>query len=105
MRPRLFERLGTARASVVSAAPGSGKTVLLRSWIGGAGLTGCAGWVPVGRGEADPQSFWLSVLAALRRTGAGSALVQPLTAAPALNGWGIVERLLATWRRCRNGCG
>jgi LuxR family maltose regulon positive regulatory protein len=35
------------------------------------------------------------VLAALRHTGAGSALVQPLTAAPALDGWGIVERLLA----------
>jgi LuxR family maltose regulon positive regulatory protein len=35
------------------------------------------------------------VLAALRRTGAGSSLVQPLTAAPALDGWGIVERLLA----------
>ena len=37
LRPRLFERLGTARASVVSAAPGSGKTVLLRSWIGQSG--------------------------------------------------------------------
>jgi LuxR family maltose regulon positive regulatory protein len=50
--------------------------------------------VPVGRGGGDPQPFWLSVLAALRRTGAGSALVQPLTAAPALDGWGIAERLL-----------
>jgi LuxR family maltose regulon positive regulatory protein len=81
--------------TVVSAPPGSGKTVLLRSWIGCAGLTGCAGWVPVGRGEGEPQPFWLSVLATLRQTGAGSALVQPLTAAPALDGWGIVERLLA----------
>jgi LuxR family transcriptional regulator, maltose regulon positive regulatory protein len=95
-RPRLFERLAApARVTVVSAPAGSGKTVLLRSWIGHAGLTGCAAWVPVGRGEGDPQPFWLSVLAALRQTGAGSALVQPLTAAPALDGWGIVERLLA----------
>src|SRR6516225_10784457 len=95
-RPRLFERLAApARVTVVPASPGSGKTVLLRSWIGHAGLTGCAAWVPVGRGEGDPQPFWLSVLAALRQTGAGSALVQPLTAAPALDGWGIVERLLA----------
>jgi LuxR family maltose regulon positive regulatory protein len=91
----LFERLGTARVSVVSAPAGSGKTVLLQSWIGHAGLTGCAAWVPVGRGEGDSQRFWLSVLAGLRHTGAGSALVQPLTAAPALDGWGIVERLLA----------
>jgi LuxR family maltose regulon positive regulatory protein len=81
--------------TVVSAPAGSGKTVLLRSWIGHAGLTGSAAWVPVGRSRGDPQAFWLSVLAALRQTGAGSALVQPLTAAPALDGWGIVERLLA----------
>jgi LuxR family maltose regulon positive regulatory protein len=94
-RPRLFERLAApARVKMVSAPAGSGKTVLLRSWIAQAGLTGCAGWVPVGRGGGDPQLFWLSVLAALRQTGAGSALVQPLTPSPALDGWAIVERLL-----------
>jgi LuxR family maltose regulon positive regulatory protein len=68
--------------------------VLLRSWIGQTGLAGRVAWVPVGRGEADPQQFWLSVLGALRRTGPGSVLVQPLTAAPDLNGWVIAERLL-----------
>src|SRR5262249_24094475 len=94
LRPRLFERLGTARASVVSAAPGSGKTVLLRSWIGQAGPTVQAGWGPAQRGEGDPQPFWLSALGALRQTEVGSALVQPLTAAPDLDGWAIVERLL-----------
>ena len=74
-RPRLFERLAApARVTVVSAPPGSGKTVLLRSWIGRGGLTGCAGWVPVGRAEHDPQQFWLSVLAALRQTGPRVAL-------------------------------
>ena len=76
-RPRLFERLGaSARVTVVSAPPGSGKTVLLRSWISEAGLAERAAWVPVGRGERDPQRFWLSVLAALRETAPGSALVQ-----------------------------
>ena len=94
LRPRLFERLGTARASVVSAAPGSGKTVLLRSWIGQSGATGRYGWVSARRGESDPQPFWLSTLDALRQTETGSALVQPLTAAPDLDGWAIVERLL-----------
>jgi LuxR family maltose regulon positive regulatory protein len=80
---------------VVSAPAGSGKTVLLRSWIATApGLAGCAAWVSVGRGAGDPQPFWLSVLAALRQTGAGAALVQPLTASPAVDGWAIVERLL-----------
>src|SRR5258705_5456931 len=94
-RPRLFERLGgSARVTVLSAPPGSGKTVLLRSWIGEPGLAGRAAWVPVGRGEQDPQRFWLSVLGALRGTAAGSGLVRELTAAPDLDGWAIVERLL-----------
>jgi len=91
-RPRLFEQLGAARVSLVSAPPGSGKTVLLRSWIGQTGMAVHAAWVPVGRGEGDAQAFWLSVVAALRHTAAGSALVQPLTGAPDLDGWAIVER-------------
>jgi LuxR family maltose regulon positive regulatory protein len=94
-RPRLFERMGAARVSVVSAAAGSGRTVLLRSWMSQADLAVHAAWVPIGRGERDAQAFWLSVLAALRHTAAGSALVQPLTAAPDLDGWTAVERLLA----------
>ena len=68
--------------------------MLLRSWIGEAGLAGRAAWVPVGRDERDPQRFWLSVLGALRGTAAGSALVRALTAAPDLDGWAVVERLL-----------
>jgi LuxR family transcriptional regulator, maltose regulon positive regulatory protein len=94
-RPGLFDRLAaSARVTVISAPPGSGKTVLLRSWIGKAGLEDSAAWVPVGPGERDPQRFWLSVLGALRRTSAGSALVRAVTAAPDLDGWAIVERLL-----------
>jgi LuxR family maltose regulon positive regulatory protein len=38
-RPGLWERLGaSARVMVVSVPAGSGKTVLLRSWIDAAGL-------------------------------------------------------------------
>src|SRR5262245_39515541 len=95
-RPRLSGRLGArARVSVVSASAGSGKTVLLRSWISQSGVAGRAAWVPAGRGERDPQRFWLSVRAALRATAAGAALVRELTAAPELDGWVITERLLA----------
>jgi LuxR family transcriptional regulator, maltose regulon positive regulatory protein len=94
-RPGLLERLGaSARVTVVSAPPGSGKTVLLRSWIREAGLEESAAWVLVGPAERDPQQFWLSVLGALRRTTPGSGLVQAVTAAPDLDGWAIVERLL-----------
>ena len=80
--------------TVVSAPPGSGKSVLLRSWIGEAGLMDSTGWVSVGRDDRDPQRFWLSVLGALRQTSAGSRLVRELTAAPDLDGWAVVERLL-----------
>jgi LuxR family maltose regulon positive regulatory protein len=94
-RTGLFELLGaSARVTVLSAPPGSGKTVLLRSWIGQPGLADQAAWVLVGRAEQDPQRFWLSVLDALRRTSAGSRLVGELTAAPDLDGWAVVERLL-----------
>ncbi|HEV3295535.1 MAG TPA: hypothetical protein VG123_41700, partial [Streptosporangiaceae bacterium] len=94
-RSGLFERLeAAARVTVVSAPPGSGKTILLRSWIGAAGLAARAAWVSVGRDERDPQRFWLSVLGALRQTAPGSVLVRAVTAAPDLDGWAIVERLL-----------
>src|SRR6185312_10279269 len=93
-RPELWDRLdGTARVTVASAPPGSGKTVLLRSWIDQAGLAGRVAWVPVGRDERDPQRFWLTVLDGLHATSAGS-LVRDLTPAPDLDGWAIVERLL-----------
>jgi LuxR family transcriptional regulator, maltose regulon positive regulatory protein len=94
-RPALWQRLGaSARVTVVTAPPGSGKTVLLRSWIGAESLAERAAWVPAGRGERDPQHFWMSVLGALRATAPGSVLVRALTAAPDLDGWAIVERLL-----------
>jgi LuxR family transcriptional regulator, maltose regulon positive regulatory protein len=68
-RPELLERLAaSARVTVLSAPAGSGKTVLLRSWMSRTGLAGRVGWVPAGREERDPQRFWLSVLGALRAT-------------------------------------
>jgi LuxR family transcriptional regulator, maltose regulon positive regulatory protein len=95
-RPGLFGRLGgSARVVVVSAPAGSGKTVLLRSWIAEAGLAGRAAWVAAGREERDPQRFWLSVLGAVRGTVPGAGLVRAVSAAPGVDGWGLVERLVA----------
>ncbi|HEV2252128.1 MAG TPA: LuxR C-terminal-related transcriptional regulator [Streptosporangiaceae bacterium] len=94
-RPGLFGLLATAgRVTEVSAPAGSGKTFLVRSWIAESGLAERAAWVPVQGEERDPQRFWLSVFGALRGTAAGSKLVRPLTAAPDLDGWAVVERLL-----------
>ena len=94
-RGKLCERLGGAgRVAVVSAPAGSGKTFLLRSWIGEADLARRAAWVSLQGSEGDPQRFWLSVADALRGTGPGSVLVRGVTAAPDLDGWAIAERLL-----------
>ena len=94
-RSGLWERLETpARATVVCGPPGSGKTILLRSWIDEAGLAERAAWVTAGPDKRDPQSFWLSVLDALCRTSQGSSLVHAVTTAPDLDGWVIVERML-----------
>jgi LuxR family maltose regulon positive regulatory protein len=94
-RPVLFGRLaGAERVSQVSAPAGSGKTMLVRSWIAEAGLAERAAWVPAGREERDPRRFWVGVADALRGTAAGAGLVRPLTAAPDLDGWAVVERLL-----------
>jgi LuxR family transcriptional regulator, maltose regulon positive regulatory protein len=95
-RPVLVGRVGgPARVTVVSAPAGSGKTMLLRSWLGQEGPHGRAAWVPAGRGERDPLRFWVSVADALRQTAAGAGLVRGVTGAPDLDGWGLVERLLA----------
>jgi LuxR family maltose regulon positive regulatory protein len=89
VRRALFARLAAAaHVTQISAPPGSGKTLLLRSWIDDAGLADGAAWVTVeGR---EPERFWPSVLDALSAT----AVVQAPTAAPGLDGWAIVEHLL-----------
>ena len=93
-RPGLFQQLADAqRVAQVSAPAGSGKTVLIRSWIAQSGLAERVAWVPV-PGRCDAQRFWISVTGALRDTAVGSALVRALTAAPDLDGWTVVERLL-----------
>ncbi len=96
VRPELLERLNRAgRVAEVSGPAGSGKSVLLRSWIDEAAPAGQAAQVSAQDGGGNPQRFWISVAEALRTTAAGSAVVQPVTTAPDLDGWSIVERLVA----------
>ena len=95
-RDGLIARLGAAaRVTQISAPAGSGKTSLLRSWIGEAGLTDRAAWVSVPGRERDHQRFWTSVTDALRDTAVGAPLVRAAAAAPDPDGWAAAERLLA----------
>src|ERR671938_1359821 len=72
-RPRLFELLDRGAAhpvTLVCAPAGSGKTMLLASWLRSAELPGPVAWVNVERDEADATRFWGMVMDALRRSGA-----------------------------------
>jgi LuxR family transcriptional regulator, maltose regulon positive regulatory protein len=96
VRRELFERLSRAgRVTGVSGPAGSGKSVLLRSWIDQAGLAEHAAWVSVREEDCDPQRFWAAVVDAVGGTVAGSAVVRPLTGGAGLGGRAVVERLLA----------
>ena len=98
-RRPLLERLSAAGPGdvvLVCAPAGSGKTVLLRSWIGAAGPADRVAWVSVERGERDAQRFWLSVIDAL--AGADGA-VERVEAAPAFGGDAVVEQLLRSCTR------
>jgi LuxR family maltose regulon positive regulatory protein len=58
-RPALFERLARAQRVVqVSAQAGSGKTVLLRSWIAESGLAKRVAWVPVSGERSRRHPAW-----------------------------------------------
>ena len=93
-RPALFEQLShAARVTRLSAPAGSGKTHLLRSWIGATGLANSAAWVSVGRDERDPQRFWPSLLNALRTTEAGASVIREMSALPDLDPDGLAEDL------------
>ena len=99
-RRKLFAALSAAPAGgviLVCAPAGSGKTVLVRSWLHDAGLAGRAAWVPVERGERDGQRFWLSVIDALADV-AGDGVVTRVSPSPEFRGRAVVDRLLTGLR-------
>src|SRR5260221_13589612 len=80
-RRELFERLWEAGRVVHLTAPaGSGKTILLRSWIGEAGPAGSAAWGAGGPGPGYPHTSRASGAAAPRHTTPGAKPLQPLSA-------------------------
>jgi LuxR family transcriptional regulator, maltose regulon positive regulatory protein len=96
-RPALFERLSAgldAGVTLLSAPAGSGKTVLLRSWIEAEGLGERAAWVSVERDERNPQHFWRSAVDALSGTHLDGSL-ENVVAAPQFDGAVAIERLVA----------
>jgi LuxR family maltose regulon positive regulatory protein len=103
-RPRLFGLLDEGVAgpvTLVSAPAGSGKTMLIASWLRSEGrFPAPVAWVDVERDEADATRFWIGVMDALRDSGAITE-DHPLAAlAPAPGGQHeFVRRLLAGLER------
>jgi LuxR family transcriptional regulator, maltose regulon positive regulatory protein len=74
-RPRLFavlERGAVGRVTLLCAPAGSGKSVLVSSWLAEA-APGPVAWVGVERNESDAARFWGRVMDALRGSGAIAA--------------------------------
>jgi LuxR family transcriptional regulator, maltose regulon positive regulatory protein len=72
-RPRLFALLDSGieqPVTLVAAPAGSGKTMLLTSWMAAVSPPGRVAWLSLDRGDNDPVRFWTYVLAALGRAGA-----------------------------------
>ena len=94
-RGALFGRLSAAEPGgvvVVQAPAGSGKTMLLRSWIEEEGLQNRVAWVSVEPGERDAQRFWLSVVDELSALSTQD-LVERVMASPDRGEEVAVERL------------
>ena len=97
-RSALYERMSAgvaAGVTLVSAPPGSGKTVLIRSWIDQTRLRARTAWVLVERHEQDAQHFWLSVVEGLRFAFGRDGLAPLGAPTPEFDGEGLVRRLIA----------
>ena len=97
----LFDRLkaaGPGEVILACAPAGSGKTVLLRSWVESEGSADRTAWVSVARGERDAQHFWLSVIDDLAGAVGEDGLVERVGASPAFDGHAVVDRLLSDLR-------
>jgi len=93
-RVALFERLSSPGCGVVlvCAPAGSGKSVLMRSWLEAEGLEGRAAWVSVPRAERDGERFWQSLVDALANAAGSVGRVAP---GRVIRGDAVVEQLVS----------
>jgi LuxR family maltose regulon positive regulatory protein len=96
-RPALLDALDAASDSqftVVTAPAGSGKTVLVRSWLETRRTTEQHAWSAVERGERDPQRFWTALVSAVGRSSPLESWSEDMVAAPGFNADAVIARLI-----------
>jgi LuxR family maltose regulon positive regulatory protein len=73
VRRRLLDRLTNgvrAPVTLVTGPAGSGKTLLLASWVTSGAVPDAVAWLALEDGDARPGTFWAYLIEALRRGGA-----------------------------------
>src|SRR4051812_3100556 len=91
----MLDRAVTKRVTVISAAAGSGKTSLLRTWADRSTNPHRVAFVSVERDQQDAHRFWGAVLGAIRRL---ARPIEPETQAAetaALDGDELVDAVVA----------
>ena len=97
LRRPLIERLSQVPlggVAVVCGPAGSGKTMLLQSWVQAKQLGEWVAWVSLERGERDGQRLWCAVLDELARAAAPELDIKHFSPVPGFAAEVMVEQLL-----------
>jgi LuxR family transcriptional regulator, maltose regulon positive regulatory protein len=92
---QMLDRSLAKRVTVVSAAPGSGKTSLLRAWARRSSSLFRVTFVSVDRDEQDAQRLWSAVLDAIRRPTSSTGAETERAATASLDADELVDSVLS----------
>ncbi len=81
--------------TIISAPAGSGKTSLLRAWVGRPGQSHRLALVQVQRDQQDAQQFWLALLDAVRHATGADSGAAPSPGTPDFNAPAMAGRVLS----------
>ncbi|WP_248959945.1 LuxR C-terminal-related transcriptional regulator [Sphaerisporangium perillae] len=98
-----LDRAAASKVTIISAPAGSGKTSLLRAWVGRAGRPHRLALVQVQRDQNDAQQFWLALLDAVRRATGANSDAELSAATPDFNGYAMVDRVLSELAEAQGG--